>query len=116
MSEDFKILMRQTVDKKKLDLETQTVMENRKSVTAQLASFTCPNRQQLSGICVQEQSRLLLDKPEGLGGVTGETARRRKQTAFLEDKWEREQEAQIIAARQGWRICQNGDFKLKKNI
>ena len=86
---------------KKQELEAQTGIENRKSVTAQLASFTSQNWQQLSRICVQAQSRLLLDRLEGLGGGTGEAA-----------KWERERQAQTIAARQGWRIRRTGDFKL----
>ena len=67
---------------------------------------------QLSRVCVQAQSRLLLDRLEGLGGGTGEAAMRRKHTAFLEARWERERQAQTIAARQGWRIRRTGDFKL----
>ena len=112
LSEDFKMLMQVMVDRKKQELEAQTGIENRRSVTAQLASYTSQNRQQLSRVCVQSQSRLLLDRLEGLGGGTGEAARRRKQTAFLEARWERERQAQAIAARQGWRIRRTGDFKL----
>ena len=66
LSEDFKMLMQVMVDKKKQELEAQTGMENRKSVTAQLASYTSQNWQQLSRICVQAQSRLLLDRLEGI--------------------------------------------------
>ena len=72
------------VDKKRQEVETQREIKNQKPVTAQLGSYTSPNRQQLSRICVQAQSRLLLDRPEGLGRGTGEAAR--KQTAFLEAK------------------------------
>ena len=103
--EEFKMLMQVMVDRKKQELETQIGIENRRSVTAQLASNTSQNQQQLSTVCVQAQSRLLLDRLEGLGGVTGEAARRRKQTAFLEARWEREQQAQTIASRQGWRVA-----------
>jgi hypothetical protein len=66
-----------------------------------------PNR-----VCVQSQSRLLLDRLEELGGATGEAARRRRQTVWLERRWEKERQAGIIAARQGWRIWRTGDFKL----
>ena len=73
-------------------------------MSAQLASYVSHNRQQLSRICVQSQSRLVLDRLEGLGGGTREAARRRGQTAWLEKKWEQERQAQMLAARQGWRI------------
>ena len=73
LSEDFKMLMQVMVDRKKQELEAQTGIENRRSVTAQLASYTSQNRQQLSRVCVQAQSRLLLDRLEGLGGGTGDT-------------------------------------------
>ena len=53
-----------------------------------------------------------MDRLEGLGGGTGEAARRRRNTAWLEAKWERERQAQNIAARQGWRIRRTGDFKV----
>ena len=112
LSEDFKLLLQVMADKKKQELEAQTGVENRKSVTAQLASYVSQNRQQLSRICVQSQSRLLLDRLEGLGGGTGEAAKRRKGTAWLEAQWEKERQAQIIAAKQGWRIRQTGDFKI----
>ena len=112
ISEDFKMLMQVITDKKKEELEAQTGVENRRTVTAQLASYTSQNRQQLSRICVQSQSRLLLDRLEELGGATGEAARRRRQTVWLERRWEKERQAGIIAARQGWRIWRTGDFKL----
>ena len=112
ISEDFKMLMQVITDKKKEELEAQTGVENRKSVTVQLASYTSQNRQQLSRVCVQAQSRLLLDRLEGLGGATGEAAGRRKRTVWLERKWEKERQAGIIAARQGWRIWKPGNFKL----
>ena len=65
-------------------------------------------------ICVQAQSRLVLDRLEGLGGGTGEAARRRGRTAWLERKWELERQAQVSVARHGWRIRLTGDFKLFK--
>ena len=112
ISEDFKMLMQVITDKKKEELEAQTGVENRRTVTVQLSSYTSQNWQQLSRVCVQSQSRLLLDRLEELGGATGEAARRRKQTVWLERKWEKERQAQTIAARQGWRIWRTGDFKL----
>ena len=77
ISEDFKMLMQVITDKKKEELEAQTGVENRRTVTVQLASYTSQNLQQLSRVCVQSQSRLLLDRLEELGGATGEAARRR---------------------------------------
>ena len=71
LSVNFKMLMQVMVEKKKQELEAQTGMENRKSVTAHLASFTSQNLQQLSRMCVQAQSGLLLDSLEGLGGEHG---------------------------------------------
>ena len=112
LSEDFKMLLQVIADKKKQELEAQTGGDNRKSVTAQLASYVSQNRQQLSRISVQSQSRLLLDRLEGLGGGTGEAARRRQNTEWLQAKWEKERQAQTIAARQGWRIRRTGDFKI----
>ena len=99
-------------DKKKEELEAQTGGEGRKSVSAQLARYVSNSRQQLSRICVQSQSRLVLDRLKGLGGGTGEAARRRGRTCWLERKWEKERQAQMIAARQGWRIRRTGDFRL----
>ena len=99
-------------DKKKQELEAQTGVEHRQSVTAQLASYVSLNRQQLSRVCIQAQSRLLLDRLDGLGGGVGEAASRRKRTAWLESRWEKERQANIIAARQGWRIRRTGDFKV----
>ena len=58
-------------DRKLEELEAQTGGENRKSVSAQLASYISHNRQQLSQICVKSQARLVLDRLEGLGGGTG---------------------------------------------
>ena len=84
ISEDFKMLMYVMSNRKKQELEAQTGVENRRSVTAQLASYTSQNRQQLSLICVQAQARLLLDRLAGLGGGAGEASRRRKQTVWLE--------------------------------
>ena len=112
ISEDFKKLMEVMSDRKKQELEAQTGAENRKSVTAQLASFTSQNRQQLSHVCVQAQARLVLDRLAGLGGGAGEAARRRKHTSWLEHKWYKERQAQEIAMRQGWRIRRTGDFKI----
>ena len=112
ISEDFKSLMEVMGDKKKEDLEAETGVEGRKSVTAQLASYVSYSRQQLSRICVQAQSRLVLDRLEGLGGGTGEAARRRGRTSWLERKWEQERQAQLIAAKQGWRIRRTGDFRI----
>ena len=112
LSEDFKMLMQVIADRKKQELEAQTGGGNRRSVTAQLASYVSQNRQQLSRICVQSQSRLLLDRLEGLGGGTGEAARRRQNTAWLQAKWEKERQAQNIAAKQGWRILRTGDFRV----
>ena len=94
ISEDFKLLMDVMSNQKKQELEAQTGVENRRSVTAQLASYTSQNRQQLSLICVQAQARLLLDRLAGLGGGAGEAARRRKQTVWLEHTWYKERQAQ----------------------
>ena len=94
ISEDFKSLMEVMGDKKKEDLEAETGVEGRKSVTAQLASYVSHSRQQLLRICVQAQSRLVLDRLEVLGGGTGEAARRRGRTSWLERKWEKERQAQ----------------------
>ena len=80
-------------DRKQQDIEAHTEGENRKSVTSQLATYLSQNRQQLSRICEQSQARLLLDRLEGLGGGTGEAARRRGRTAWLERKWELERHA-----------------------
>ena len=110
--EDFKSLMEVMGEKKKEELEAETGVEGRQSVSAQLASYISHSRQQLSRICVQAQSRLVLDRLEGLGGGTGEAARRRGRTSWLERKWEKERQAQLIAARQGWRIRRTGDFRL----
>ena len=112
ISEDFKQLLQVMADKKMEELEAQTGGGSRKSVSAQLASYVSHNRQQLSRICVQSQSRLVLDRLEGLGGGTREAARRRGQTAWLEKKWEQERQAQMLAARQGWRIRRTGDFRV----
>ena len=111
INEDFKMLLQVMADKKQEELEAQTGGEFRKSVTSQLAIYVSQNRQQLSKICVQAQARLVLDRLEGLGGGTGEAARRRGRTAWLERKWELERQAQVLAARQGWRIRRTGDFK-----
>ena len=48
ISEDFKLLMDVMSNQKKQELEAQTVVENRRSVTAQLARFTSQIWQQLS--------------------------------------------------------------------
>jgi hypothetical protein len=112
LSEDFKFLLQVMADKIKQELEAQTGVEHRQSVTAQLASYVSLNRQQLSRVCVQAQSRLLLDRLDGLGGGVGEAASRRKRTAWLEARWEKERQANIIAAKQGWRIRRTGDFKI----
>ena len=99
-------------EKKIEEFEAQTGRHVRKSVTAQLASYISHNRQQLSQICVKSQARLVLDRLEGLGGGTGGAASRRGRTAWLERKWEKERHAQLLAARQGWRIRRTGDFRL----
>ena len=112
ISEDFRMLLKVMADKKQEELQAQTGGEIRKSVTLQLANYVSQNRQQLSRICVQSLARLVLDRLEGLGGGTGEAARRRGSTAWLERRWEKEPQAQVIAARQGWRIRRTGDFKL----
>ena len=112
ISEDFKVLLQVMADRKEEELQAQTGGENRKSVTAQLAMYVSQNRQQLSKVCVQSQARLVLDRLEGLGGGTGEAARRRGRTAWLERKWDKERQAQVLAARQGWRIRRTGDFRI----
>ena len=112
ISEDFKMLLQVMADKKQEELEAQTGGEFRKSVTSQLAIYVSQNRQQLSKICVQSQARLVLDRLEGLGGGTGEAARRRGRTAWLERKWDKERQAQVLAAKQGWRIRRTGDFRI----
>ena len=66
----------------------------------------------MSRVCVQSQARLILDRLEGLGGVSGEAARRRNNTVWLERKREKERQAQIIVTRQGWRIHRTEDFKI----
>ena len=43
---------------------------------------------------------------------TGWRGRRRGHTSWLERKWQKESQAQLIAARQGWRIRRTGDFRL----
>ena len=78
ISEDFKMLMQVIADKKKEELEAQTGVEDRRTMTAQLATYISQNRQQLSRVCVQSQARLNLDRLEGLEGVSGEAARREK--------------------------------------
>ena len=93
ISEDFKMLMQVISDKKKEELEAQTGVDKRRKITAQLATFISQNRQQLSRVCMQSHARLILDRLEGLGGVTGEAARRRKKTVWLERKWEKERQA-----------------------
>ena len=112
ISEDFKCLMDVMGEKKIEEFEAQTGRHVRKSVTAQLASYISHNRQQLSQICVKSQARLVLDRLEGLGGGTGGATRRRGCTAWLERKWEKERQAQLLAARQGWRIRRTGEFRL----
>ena len=57
ITEDFKMLMQVIADKKKEELEAQTGAENRITMTVQLASYISQNRQQLSKVCVQAQSR-----------------------------------------------------------
>jgi hypothetical protein len=111
ISEDFKMLMQVIADKKKEELEAQTGVEDRRTMTAKLAIYISQNRQQLSRACVQSQARLILDRLEGLEGVSGEVARRRSNTVGLERKGEKERHPQIIATRQGWRIHRTGDFK-----
>ena len=110
LSDDFKFLLQVMAEKKKQELEAQTGVEHRQLVTAQLASYVSLNRQQLSRVCVQAQSRLLLDRLDWLGGGVGEAASRRK--AWLEARREKERQANIIAARQGWRIRRTGDFRV----
>ena len=115
ISEDFMQLLQVMADKKREELEAQTGRAgggSRKSVSAQLASYVSNNRQQLSRSSVQSQSRLVLDRLEGLGGGATEAARRRGHTAWLEKKWEQERQAQLVAARPGWRIRRTGDFRV----
>ena len=83
-------------------------------MTAQLASYISQNRQQLSRICVQAQSRLVLDRVEGLGRGTGEAARRRGHTSWLERKWEKERQAQLIATSKagGSEELETSDFEI----
>ena len=64
ISEDFKSLMEVMGDKKTEDLEAETGVEGRKSVTAQLASYVSHSRQQISWICVQAQSKPLYQARE----------------------------------------------------
>ena len=67
------MLMDVMSNQKKQELEAQTRVENRRSVTAQLASYTSQNRQQLSCVFVQAQKRLVLDRLASLGGGGGQT-------------------------------------------
>ena len=87
------MLMQVISYKKKEELEAQTGVDNIQTMTAQLATFIYQNRQQLSRVCMYFQARLILDRLERLGGVTGEAARRRKNTVWLERKWEKERQA-----------------------
>ena len=80
------MLMQVIANKKKEELEAQTGVENRRTVTAQPASCISQNWQQLSMVCVQSQSRLLLDQLEEMGGGNGEAAGRRRRTVWLEPK------------------------------
>ena len=68
ISEVFKLLMDDMSNQKKQELEAQTGLKNRRSVTAQLASYTSQNQQKLSRVCVQAQARRVLVKLAGLGG------------------------------------------------
>ena len=112
LGEIYQNISKVIADKNKGEIEAQTGFENRTTMTVQLTSYISQNWQQLSKVCVQAQARLLLGRLEGLEGATGEAARRRKRTVWLEQKWEKERQAGIIAARQGFRIWRTGDFKL----
>ena len=68
--------MQVIADKKKEELEAQTGVEDRRTMTAKLVTYISQNRQQLSRVCVQSKARLILDRLEGLGGVSLEAARR----------------------------------------
>ena len=64
---------------------------------SRLVAKTNKNLTNRSKICVQSQSRLVLDRLDGMGGGTGEAARRRGRKAWLERKWDNEQQAQESA-------------------
>ena len=83
-----------------------------RSDKAQHASYVSQLRQQLSRVCVQAQSRLLLDRLEGLGEGMVEAAKRRSRALWTDREMERESRAQAVAARQGRSIYRAGDFLL----
>ena len=56
ISEDFKMLMQVIADKKKAELEAQTGVEDRITMTAQLATHISQNSQQFSRVCVQSKA------------------------------------------------------------
>ena len=112
LSSDFKDLLTIMAESRKKISEMQHSRGRHKSDQAQHAKFISQQRQQLSRVCVQAQSRLLLDRLEGLGGGAGEAAKRRSWAGYIDREVEREHQAQLIAARQGTRVYRAGDFLL----
>ena len=114
LNEDFRELLQIMAQSKLSQLEHQPggrVGGRKHSEKQRLATITSQIRQQLSRVSVQSQARLLLDRLEGLGGGAGLAARRRAQVRFTEWRMERERQAQLVAARQGWRAYRFGAFR-----
>ena len=75
-----------------------------------LATIVSQKRQQLSLVSVRGQSRLLLDRLEGLGGGAGQAAKRRSGVRHM--AWRGRRRAQQVAARQGRRAYRFRAFRL----
>ena len=112
LSNDFKELLFIMTENRKRIIESQPYGGRVRSDKAQHASYVSQLRQQLSRVCVQAQSRLLLDRLEGLGEGMVEAAKRRSRALWTDREMERESRAQAVAARQGRSIYRAGDFLL----
>ena len=76
-----------------------------------MAIYTGYLRRDISFCGVRAQSRLLLDRLEGLsGGETGQVGRRRHVAAAIEITAAKEIQAQAIALRQGRAVLRRGHF------
>ena len=114
MSNDFKDLMTKMAESRKRMNEMNYHRRRHNSDQAQHAIFILQQRQQLSRVCAKAQSRLLLDRLEGLGGGAGEAALRRSRALYIDRELEREHQAQLIAQRQGRSVYRAGDFLLQQ--
>ena len=79
-----------------------------RSREAQLASEVSYLRRRLSFTAVQQQSRLLLDRLQLLGGGSREAARRRDWAALARRAEEKERRAQLVCLQQGRSIRRSG--------